>query len=130
MLISSQIRQDRRSHICSTPAYPDTPESIKDALLPKSIVDRILSFAETDVLWQHCCIFFAQFREEVEDIWRTFEEEQSRLRDGWSRIEPTWIALLYVVMGIAVHQMSEADAVASGLSEGLSELDTDSSSRS
>ena len=85
-----------------------------DSLLPRPNVHAILSFAADHVQWQHCCVFFPTFWLEVEAFWKSMES-------GWGRVDPTWIALFYVLQGIAVHQMTDEDALQCGLAEGGSE---------
>jgi hypothetical protein len=99
------------SHILPEPADRTFPESVTDALLPRPNVTAVLTFAESHVLWQHCCVFFPRFWTEVDAFWVAISE-------SWSKVEPTWVALLYTVMGIAVHQMTDEDAGRCGLSEG------------
>jgi len=96
------------------------PESVSDALLPQNTVVSILAYAESHVLWQHCCIHPPTFNKEVDAFWDAIVHEPSSggVSAGWASVEPTWIALLYVVMGIAVHQMDEYHAVRCGLSDG------------
>ncbi len=91
------------------------PESITDVLLSRTNVRAILKFAEEQVNWQHCCVFFPDFWQEVEAFWMVLGYSDG---SGWCRIEPTWIALLYTLQGIAVHQMTNDDAEACGLTEG------------
>jgi hypothetical protein len=96
-------------------------ESITDVMLPRETVATILSYAETHVLWQHCCIHPPSFNKEVDTFWRaisTSGTDINGISSGWSSVEPTWVALLYVVMGISVHQMDREQALACGLSEG------------
>jgi len=99
------------------------PESVSDALLPRNTVTSILAYAECHVLWQHCCIHPPTFNKEVDAFWNAIAHEPDRggVSVGWASVEPTWIALLYVVMGIAVHQMDEYYAARCGLSEGQSD---------
>jgi len=97
------------------------PESVSDALLPRNTVTSILAYAEFHVLWQHCCVHPPTFNKEVEAFWNAIAAHGSTsdgVSAGWASIEPTWIALLYVVMGIAVHQMDEYHAAGCGLSDG------------
>ena len=96
------------------------PESVSDALLPRNTVTSILAYAESHVLWQHCCIHPPTFNKEVDAFWNAIAHDPDRggVSLGWASVEPTWIALLYVVMGIAVHQMDEYYAARCGLSEG------------
>jgi hypothetical protein len=97
------------------------PESVSDALLPRSTVTSILAYAESHVLWQHCCIHPPTFKKELDAFWDAIaahESDSAGISAGWASIEPTWIALLYVVMGIAVHQMDEYHASRCGLSDG------------
>lgn len=99
------------------------PESVLDALLPRSTVTAILRFAEVHCSWQHCCVYFPYFEQEVDAFWRTISpasEDQGLPSGGWSAVEPTWVALLYVLMGIAVHQMTTDQAITCGLAEGWS----------
>ena len=96
------------------PADRPFPESVIDALLPRTHVDAVLNFAQTHGLWQHCCVFFPRFRQEVDDFW-----EATRTDVAWLRIEPTWVALLYAVLGIAVHQMDTEDAIQCGFADGM-----------
>ncbi|KAK1921103.1 CND05990-like protein [Papiliotrema laurentii] len=101
-----------RKHILAGPAERPLPESIRDALLPRANVNAILRFAEGHGLWQHCCVFFPRFFREVERFWETIQQD-----DTWAAVDPTWVALLYTLLGIAVHQMSPEQAAACGLSE-------------
>jgi hypothetical protein len=97
------------------------PESVSDALLPRHIVTSILAYAESHVLWQHCCIHPPTFNKEVDAFWAVFAGHDTNtggVPAGWTSVEPTWIALLYVVMGISVHQMDDLYAARCGLSEG------------
>jgi hypothetical protein len=97
------------------------PESVSDALLPRNTVTSILAYAESHVLWQHCCIHPPTFKKEVDAFWDAIAahgSDSEGISAGWASIEPTWIALLYVVMGIAVHQMDEYHAAGCGLSDG------------
>lgn len=99
------------------------PESVTDALLPRPTVTAILSYAESHVLWQHCCIHPPSFSMEVETFWDAISGNGSIAdlkSQGWGTVEPTWIALLYVVLGISVHQMNAEHATRCGLSEGKS----------
>lgn len=101
------------------------PESVRDALLPRHTVNSILTYAEIHVLWQHCCIHPPTFSKEVDAFWGVIvghETAEDWISGGWASLEPTWIALLYVVLGIAVHQMDERNASRCGLSEGKSTL--------
>lgn len=59
----------------------------------------------------------------MDTFWSIVDPAVGSLDDGdlesrWCRLDGTWIGLLYVLMGIGVHQMSEADALACGLSDG------------
>jgi hypothetical protein len=103
---------ERASKILVDPLDRPIPDSIVDALLPESNVTLILKFAEEHVLWQHCCIFFPDFWREVDLFFQTISTR------GWNSVEPSWIALLYVVLGIAIHQMSNEEASKCGLEEG------------
>jgi hypothetical protein len=101
------------AHILPDPAERPMPESVIDALLPRANVTVILNFAENHMLWQHCCVFFPSFWAEVEAFW-------DAISVSWSKVEPAWVSLLYTVMGIAIHQMTDEDAGRCGLSEGKS----------
>ena len=96
------------------------PESVSDALLPRNTVVSILAYAESHVLWQHCCIHPPTFNKEVDAFWDAIAHGlgSGGVSSRWTSVEPTWIALLYVVMGIAVHQMDEHHASRCGLSDG------------
>lgn len=116
-----QSRIRRKSHIIPGPCSSDTPDSIKEAILLSSTVKKILKFAESHVSWQHCCVHFPDFWIEVDQFWIALDgplDEWIGSSSGWATVEPTWIALLYSIMGIAVHQMDESDANRCGLSEG------------
>jgi hypothetical protein len=96
-------------------------ESVLDALLPRPTMTAILAYAETYGRWQHCCVHFPSFNREVDAFWlaiSTHDASDNGVPSGWATIEPTWIALLYVVMGIAVHQMDSQQASICGLSDG------------
>ena len=95
------------------------PESVIDALLPRPTMNSILAYAESHVLWQHCCLHPPSFNKEVETFWIAMSGDAGNTEGrGWAAIEPTWIALLYVVLGISVHQMDEGHASRCGLSYG------------
>ncbi|ORY20999.1 hypothetical protein BCR39DRAFT_570435, partial [Naematelia encephala] len=111
---SAQITSSHIVPITSDRAYVYT-ESITDSLLPRRVVHSILSFAERQVAWQHCCVFFPTFWLEVDAFWSTVKASGS-----WERVEPSWVALFFVLQGIAVHQMTDNDALACGLAEGES----------
>jgi hypothetical protein len=90
-------------------------------MLPRQTVTSILGYAESHVLWQHCCLHPPTFNDEVNVFWRALsghEADSEGVSPGWSSVEPTWVALLYVVMGIAVHQMDDIQASKCGLSDG------------
>lgn len=64
---------------------------------------------------------FPDFWKEVDQLWTVLEDSSLGSDDGsegWDRVEPTWVALLYTIMGIAVHQMDASDVLRCGLTEG------------
>lgn len=108
-----QHPQPRPSHILVEPADRPFPDTIVDALLPESHIRAILRFAEAQGLWQHCCVLFSRFWTELDAFIEAIQGDET-----WAKVEPTWVALLYTLLGIAVHQMSEQDATTCGLADG------------
>ncbi|WRT67564.1 uncharacterized protein IL334_004536 [Kwoniella shivajii] len=87
------------------------PDSVTDSLLPQHIVNSILNFHQHNVYWQHACVYFPHFWEEVHVFYDVIN------REGWARLDGAWVALFYVLQAIAVHQMVDEEAVACGLNE-------------
>jgi hypothetical protein len=81
-----------------------------EALLPRENVQSILRFAEQGG-WQHVCVFFPR-------LWEELEAFYTAVSVSWDLVDPTWVALLFVLKGIAIHQMTDRDAEACGLAEG------------
>ncbi|KAK8858404.1 hypothetical protein IAR55_002631 [Kwoniella newhampshirensis] len=107
--IARQPRQIH-SHILPDP-LPTPPERVTDSLLPRHIVTPILEFHQQGVYWQHACIYFPRFWEEVAVFYNAVDN------GGWGRVDGTWTALFFVLQAIAVHQMTDENAVACGLNE-------------
>lgn len=97
-------------HVQHEPYDRPMPESVMEALLPRENVQSILRFAEQGG-WQHVCVFFPR-------LWEELEAFYTAVSVSWDLVDPTWVALLFVLKGIAIHQMTDRDAEACGLAEG------------
>lgn len=68
-------------------------------------------------------MFFPYLWQEMDEFWNVMKDDRGSISpENLERVEPTWLALIYSVMGIAVHQMNKADALAAGLSQGAFSL--------
>lgn len=91
------------SNILSEARREPLSREVQVALLPRKSLDYLLVFAKDVITWQHACIHTPTFQRECEAFFMLPDAER------WSWTDPLWLALLFVVQSIAVHQMPPGD---------------------
>ena len=119
------------SNILTHPNPRPTPESIMSTGLSAQSIRAIIGVAKEIGAWQHCCVHFPTFEREVEafltiamdashtdpqDTSTTSKQEKGgRNPDCWAVIDPAWMSLFFVILSIAIHQMSPEESNQCGI---------------
>lgn len=105
------------SNLLARPMSKPLTDRIKAVQMPPPIVKGVIYIAREFGAWQHCCVHFPTFEREVEAFLTitadTITADNSITSghandpfEGWRAIDPAWMALFFVICGIAIHQMS------------------------
>ncbi|PWN50077.1 hypothetical protein IE53DRAFT_380047 [Violaceomyces palustris] len=106
---ASKGNEDPPKNLLKQAPKKPIPPSIPAALLDMDSVISILEIARDDGAWQHCCVHFPTFDRELAAMLRLEGD------DRWTKVDPAWYSLFFVLQSISIHQMTSREAESCGI---------------